>query len=91
MLHELKTDPSVFSESFAGMKMFEIRFDDRNYKVGDGLLLRETRHSGAEMQAGATLEYTGRTLLARVTNILHGPVYGLAAGWVIMSVEFEND
>lgn len=82
MIHELKSDPvAMFSEK----KTFEIRFDDRNYQVGDKLVLRETVHTGAEMKDGAPLEYTGRTAEMDVRYIMRGPVYGLAEGWVIMS------
>lgn len=82
--HELKTDPKVFLASFADMKPFEIRFNDRDYYCGDVLVLKETRYSGEEMKAGQPLEYTGRELMRRVDYILDG--YGLQDGWVIMSV-----
>lgn len=68
--HELKTDPEVFDAVAAGLKTFEIRYDDRGYQVGDQLILRKTRYTGAEM-----------------SHILRGPCYGLADGWVIISLE----
>lgn len=85
-VHELKTDPGVFQKSYQGVKTFEIRFNDRDYQIGDGLFLRETKYSGEEMKEGKPLEYTGRTIHQRVTYILEGPIYGLMPGWVIMSV-----
>lgn len=84
--HVLKINPWAFSTQLLGIKSFELRFDDRDYQVGDQLLLRETEFDSAEMSAGAPLAYTGREVRRRVTHILRGPVYGLESGWVIMSV-----
>lgn len=41
MQHELKCWPEYFMQILSGEKPFEIRNDDRDYKVGDFLLLRE--------------------------------------------------
>lgn len=84
--HELKTDPLVFDDVAEGRKPFEIRKDDRGFEWGDVLKLRKTKHTGAEMAAGAPLEYVGPPLYVYVTYILHGPIYGLAEGWVIMAI-----
>lgn len=83
--HELKTDPEVFQAVFDGFKKFEIRRDDRNFKVGDVLFLRETKHTGEDMKNGAPLEYTGREAERHVNYILQGPIYGLEAGWSLLS------
>jgi hypothetical protein len=85
MNHELKTDPEVFQALIDGKKTYELRKDDRGFMVGDTLTLRETCDTGADMAAGAPLEYTGRTTGRVVTHVLHGPIYGLAEGWVILS------
>lgn len=82
----LKTDASVFQETVAGRKLFEIRVDDRQYQCGDVLRLRETVHSGAEVAAGQPLQYTGEEVLRRVVGVFEGGRYGLAQGWVILSV-----
>lgn len=84
--HELKTDPAVFAAVLDGRKTWEIRKDDRGFEAGDRLTLRETKYTGAEMQAGAPLVYTGRAVETEVPYLLRGPVYGLADGWVIMSI-----
>jgi hypothetical protein len=83
--HDLKTDSKVFVLSYAGTKQYEIRFNDRDFKVGDILILNETKYSGAQMKNyRKPLEYTGRQLMRRVDHVLEG--YGLEPGWVILSV-----
>ena len=85
--HTLKTDHAAFQAVAAGLKTFEIRKDDRGFQVGDRLDLLETVSTGAEMAAGAPLEYTGGQVWVFVTHILRGPIYGLADGWVVLSVK----
>lgn len=85
MHHDLKTDPEVFQSVLDGRKTFEIRFNNRDFKIGDKLLLLETLHTGIEMNNGSPLIYTDRSFCCEVTYILHGPIYGLRTGWVIMS------
>ena len=85
MIHELKTDPEVFEDTNSGRKVFEMRFNDRNFQVGDELILKETKYSGAEMAVGKPLEYTGRVCAVLVSYVMRGPCYGLKDGWVIMS------
>lgn len=38
--HELKILPKYFSEVYSGNKTFEVRKNDRNFKVGDMLILK---------------------------------------------------
>ena len=83
-MHELKTDPDVFSASWRGNKPWEIRLNDRGFVVGDVLILRETVYSGEEMRKGMPLLYTGRQVTRRIIYICSG--YGLAENWVVMSV-----
>lgn len=90
--HTLKTDPEVFEAIWMGKKFFELRFNDRNFKAKDLLILKETKYSGQQMANGSLLEYTGRTISVRAIYIIHGPVLGLSEGWVIMSIkEIDRD
>jgi len=92
MEHELKTDPEVFTSLERGDKTFELRYNDRGFKVGDTLKLRETVHSAAELKKGAQLLYTGYWLTAEVTHAIYGPAWGaLEEGWVIMSIHMLSD
>jgi hypothetical protein len=83
--HELKTDPESFDATWAGLKKYEVRFNDRNYQIGDWLRLCRTKYSSEEMKQGLPLEYTPQTYEFQIRHILTGPVYGLKEGWVILS------
>lgn len=84
--HILKTDSDVFQAVQRGIKKYEIRFDDRGFKVGDMLILCETKYTGEEMKNGKPLEYTPSIKQRRrISHILRGPIYGLLDGWVILS------
>lgn len=41
MIHELKILPEFFEAVTSGRKQFEIRKNDRDFKVGDQLILKE--------------------------------------------------
>lgn len=87
--HILKTDPQPYQDVHDGRKKFELRKDDRPFEVEDELVLHETRFTGAQMKADPEaypLQYTGRFNIVTVTHLLRGPIYGLAEGWVIMSI-----
>lgn len=86
--HTLKTDGTVFQESVACKKTYEIRFDDRRYEEGDTLVLLETVYTGREMfEDKLPLVYSGRVLMMTVTHVLRGPIYGLCDKWVLLSVK----
>jgi hypothetical protein len=61
MLHEVKSWNQFFSEIVAGRKRHELRRNDRGYRVGDTLLLREFDP--------ASETYTGRTGHAEITSM----------------------
>jgi hypothetical protein len=85
--HELKTDSFVFDSVVMGYKTYEIRKNDRDFTVGESVLLKETKYTGEEMKSGAPLVYTGREFKALITHLLQGPVYGLQEGWAILSIK----
>lgn len=86
-VHHLKTDPAAFDAVADKTKTFEIRKDDRGFAVGHLLLLKRTKYSAADMAAGAPLVIERVWTACLVTHILRGPIYGLAEGWVVMSVQ----
>lgn len=76
--HELKTINPFFSDVWDELKSFEVRFNDRDYKVGDLLLLRE-------FNPKALNKYLFREILCKVKYILDDLLY-TKEGYVIMSI-----
>lgn len=86
MVHKLKIDHDAFEALNSSIKRFELRYNDRNYQVGDILQLQETVYTAAEMKAGKPLEFVpGKECIFTIRYILRGPCYGLEEGWVILS------
>lgn len=81
--HYLKIDPEVFPAVESGVKTHEIRFNDREYHVGDKLFLYVATFPGEEVWNEAL--FTGRSLRRTVSHIQEG--YGLQPGWVVLSFE----
>lgn len=87
--HDLKCVPSQFEAVLSGEKPWEFRENDRDFMVGDELVLREwdpasprcgSRRKGDE-------KYTGRAIRARVVYVLHGGRFGIPAGFCIMTLD----
>ena len=76
MIHNLKIKTKYLDEIYEGIKTFEIRFNDRNFKVGDTLHLRGFDDG----------EYTGEGLYRDITYILDDPEY-VKEGFVIMGIK----
>ena len=66
--HELKTWPEIFKLTLSGEKRFEIRENDRNFRAGDELLLREYN----PMPRGNLPNYTGRQAYFNVLYVMKG-------------------
>jgi Domain of unknown function (DUF3850) len=77
-LHNLKIAPVYFEPVRDKIKTWEIRKNDREFAVGDILHLKEYDQENNE--------FTGRGCYRNVTHIHHGPGYGLAEGYCIMSI-----
>lgn len=77
MDHRLKTVQPFFDDMKSGKKPFEIRINDRDYQVGDTLILEE--YDG---------RYTGQVKRKSVTYILKNcPQYGLQDGYCILGLK----
>lgn len=86
--HKLKIWPEYYEAVSDGSKRFELREDDRGFRVGDTLHLCEWKPSHRD---GG---FTGRELTCRVTYKLHvamsGPGTGDAPRYVVMSIADVN-
>ena len=74
--HYIKILPEYYRAVEQKKKTFEVRYNDRDYKVYDVLHLQEWLNGG----------YTGREITANVTYILNDSNY-CKDGYVIMSIE----
>lgn len=80
MTHVLKTESALFWDMVHDLKRFEVRKNDRNFRVRDELDLRElSNHHPCEP--------TGRHIRARVIYMLSGTTYGLQKDYVVMGLE----
>ena len=94
MHHDLKTDSEYFHAVRDGSKPFEFRKNDRDFQVGDTLILKETVYTAVEMIKGAPLQYTGKTVYLEVTYVMHGyeggtphPERAIHPDWVILGIK----
>lgn len=74
--HELKTAKKHFNDLWIGLKTFEVRLDDRKYKKGDVINLRERCYS----------KYTDREIFGIITHVLKS-FKGLQKGYVVFSFD----
>lgn len=90
MIHELKTWPEYFQKVKSGEKKFELRENDRDFKVGDTLVLKEWKWKGySEVSPNEKVgEYTGEQLEVIVSYVFTGNApMGLAGGYCILGIE----
>ena len=80
-IHCLKVTPEFFPALACGDKTFEARLNDRDFKVGDVLVLQEWDQV-----------YTREAVTKVVTYILHGGRFGIQEGHVVMGLkDFASD
>lgn len=76
--HELKTLPGYFMALIDNRKPFEVRKNDRNFKVNDLLILKEWNE-----EAG----YTGNQLIRKISYILEGGKFGVEKDYVVLGLQ----
>lgn len=82
MKHKLKTYQEHLDNIRLGVKPYEIRRNDRDFKVGDILWLKGWNPTREE--------YTGDELKVDVLSVLENvPEFGLAAGFCIMGIKIR--
>lgn len=78
-IHELKVWPEYFEAIWLGNKTFELRNNDRDFQVGNRLILREWCPKNAE--------YTGRQYKRGITYILKdAEAFGLQKDYVVLGL-----
>lgn len=81
--HDLKTIQPHFNHMWNNLKTFEIRKDDRNFKVGDVVRLHEYDPQNKT--------YSNSQIIRLITHILRdAPELGLMPGYCILSLKPLN-
>lgn len=79
-VHKLKVWSEFMTDLINGNKTFELRFNDRNFQIGDYLSLMEYDKFNKV--------YLDRLLLVKVTYILGGSSFdAIKKGFVVMSIK----
>jgi hypothetical protein len=79
LLHHLKTWPEFYTAIAKNEKTFDIRRDDRGFKVGDFLMLCE--------YLVQSKTFTGHIQFVEVTYILKGVQWGIMDGFAILGLK----
>ncbi len=78
-MHTLKTHPEAFAAIVRGEKNFEFRLNDRDFVKGDKAILQEWDPvTGGRVDSPA--------VVADVGFVLHGPAFGVPAGYCVFSL-----
>ena len=77
-LYDISIIPAHFNAIRGGFRTFEVRKNDRDYKAGDVLRLRECGDGG----------YTGRITMAVVTYVLTSRDFpeGIMEGYAVLAI-----
>lgn len=79
MKHDLKSWPEYFQPVWVGVKVFEIRQNDREFKIYDEIVLQEWDPTDRD--------YTGREIEGYISYITD---FHQHAGWVVFQIEKTN-
>jgi len=82
--HELKIWPGRFAAVLSGVKRYEVRKHDRDFRTGDTVVLREWEPDSSMPDGG---EYTGRSVTRQIGYMTEGSTAcGIQLGWVVFSL-----
>ena len=76
--HFLRTINPYFHQVWMDNKKFEVRKNDRDFKAGDVLVLKEYDEKNG---------YLGRLIFANISYVLEGGQYGVDEDYCIMSID----
>ncbi len=77
-VHKIKAYAVYFGALWSGDKTFEVRLNDRFYKVGDYVQIVETS------EEGGVANPTGRSICKRISYLLGHEFPGVTPGYVVM-------
>lgn len=77
--HYLKCWPEYFKLVKSNLKPFEIRKNDRDFAIGDVLVLMEWLPKEKV--------YTGHDVYRRVVSLVHGGQFGIRKGYCVMGLK----
>ena len=81
-MHDLKIEPKYLDDIRKGNKKFEVRLNDRDYKIGDFLYLY-----GRELTVSEAVKlFYIDSILVRVNYILEGGKHGIEENYVVMGI-----
>lgn len=78
-VHNLKLWSEFYNEVANGNKTFEVRKNDRGFKLGDILILKE--------YCPTSKAYTGKERILQVSYILKGGSFGIEKGFVVLGLK----
>lgn len=79
-MHTLRTWPDAFYAVLDGSKNFEHRKNDRQFRQGDKVILHAWDPATKDRVANAPV------IVADIGFVLHGPAFGVAAGYCVFSL-----
>lgn len=79
-VHKLKILPEYYNAQIEGKKNFEIRKNDRNYQIGDWLLLKEYNPK--------IKKFTERKVMVEITYITD---YQQKDGYVVLGAKYIKE
>lgn len=77
--HELKTWPEFFEPMFYRKKMFDVRKNDRDFKIDDIVILRQFDPVAEK--------FTGGICGRRIIYILQGGQFGIEPGYMVLGLD----
>lgn len=88
-VHELKILSEYFKSVLDGTKTFELRLNDRDYQVGDTLILKEYYQGDIDYKDGIYTPpyYTNKQIKKKIAYMFEGGQYGLQEGYCILGLE----
>jgi Domain of unknown function (DUF3850) len=90
-VHYLKTWPVFFKQVKSGSKNYEVRRNDRDYDVGDTLVLQEWDPEIAKKDSNPSSGYTGNDVRVVVTHLLlASECEGIVAGFCVLGIALAH-